>query len=1255
MQNRIIALACCSALREDCRALELFVRAKGDDPQHPDFDAIVWTSPLDEMGEVELRDEFVRSRDTADLLILLLGPTANPAVGAALDVALHLPQAAGATPVAVFFKDDGSGPGAGGGQTSAWQAAFGQRITSLNHRWLAYQDTNGLQSQFAQLLQALAWDKTTTPAAGRGSGDATYSASVHGSGALAQGPGATALGSGAVLVQGNNTGSINVTVAPVHPWRGPPFQAPTPAPDHVPRPIELARIKQHFLDENGGLRPVTVGLHGFGGAGKTTLARLFCADPAVRSACADGILWVPLGKNPPDPRAQIADLVAALTGQSGGCNTLPGARAQLQAALAGKRVLLVVDDVWDEAHVREIAEACTHAARLITTRNVETLPFDAVLIDVETMREEDAITMLQAGLPPGQEGRVAALARQLGRWPVLLRLANRTLRQRTLRQKMALPKALDVVERDLARKGVRAFDPARETLERDQAVSATVEASLELLDQAERARYAELAIFPQDVPIPLENAGELWRLTAAVAPDQAESLVATLLEPLSLVDYDAAGATVQLHDVLRSYLEATLPNRAALHQRLADHWGDYPDKKSAYAWRWLAFHRAEAARLAAPPDQHRRTAALVELVTREDWQSAHEAAIGDLPALREALSAALGAAVADDDPRGLAPLVQAADALTGFGGRHLRPETVFALARQGDLEGARRRSDLFFIDEHWRQALLLSLLWLAPPAQRDEARRLWDEIRTTLAPQPALKNLLAWVGAELFAAPPPRFAAPALAGPADEPLIEALLKRVGGGEYDHELILSRGLDPDLQNPDAGPPPTRGIYRDTAPAGPDGPSAETQTKTGYLVELDGPCLIAYAAEEPARGLDALQRYLSVYTNYNYPEYRFSTLWLLLGHVAAFPRPDAGQWVKDAVERILASALGGGSVEFQQGLPTAALALRARAHDPAARESLMRQAHELAAEVSRLKPGRDRAGSDIWAHHKRRLLAYAQALGWLLGEGDTARQLLDEALALADSGFAGYQAPACLAVAEAILVVGEGDPAVWPQIENALELAQRAAHNVQDPSFCARMTARVHAMRKTWWQPLDLEERALQLATAAYRPEFAALHRVGHAYAGRRMDALQFPHWASDQSSLEALQRLYQRSKADFLRLNGAERPLRNGDEVAVPDPGFVPHLAARLAAEALAQAGGMPLDAERLRLLRGLVPFAIPSPTALDAVLARLVLAVARPEPGPAPAEAVALEAVLARRPPEQADDQPLAELTAVPLPGGLPS
>ena len=296
---------------------------------------------------------------------------------------------------------------------------------------------------------------------------------------------------------------------------------------------------------------------------------------------------------------------------------------------------------------------------------------------------------------------------------------------------------------------------------------------------------------------------------------------------------------------------------------------------------------------------------------------------------------------------------------------------------------------------------------------------------------------------------------------------------------------------------------------------------------------------------------------------------------------------------------------------------------------------------------LKPGRDFERSDTWAHEKRRMLAHAQALGWLLGDAVRAQRLVDEALALAESGFAGYQAMACLTLAETMLMLAEG--ARPPAIDAALELAQRAAHNIQDVTFCARVTARVNAMRLYWWTPFEPTPRVIQLGHGAPRPEFAALHLIGHACEGRRPDALPWPRWAADDRSLRALARLYQRLPDDFVRLNGGDRPLDLGQRVAVPDRGFAPHLAARLAAELLAQAQGLPVDAHALQQLRALVPTAVPSATALDAVLARLVLAEGRRGAPPDADDVQALQALLDRRPAGAATG-PRGELIAARLP-----
>ena len=1188
-----IFLASSSELTDDRQAFERLVSRKNKlwHERGVFLDLQMWEDFLDVMSKTRLQDEYNAVIRDCDLFVLLFWSKLGRYTLEEFETALGRFKATAKPFILVYFK---TAPKPDGGSDADRQSlqAFEDRLEELGHYKTAYHHADRLALHFSEQLDRLAE-------------------------------------AGFIRFEPERTAMRR------------PFQAPPPDADHIPR-AEVQALKALLLDGLGGLRPISVGLHGFGGAGKTTLARLLCADAELRRACRDGMLWVPLGKNPPDARTQIADLVVALSGSSEGCLTLAGARAQLQEALAGRRLLVVIDDIWDEAHARELLQASAACARLLTTRMAYTLPSDARLVDLQAMQADESRRLLASGLGDGADARLLpaldALAARLGHWPVLLQLANRTLQQRVRQQRTPAVDAVDAVAGELARKGVLAFDPAHAVQERDQAVAATLEASLDLLDAGERARCAELAIFAQDVPLPLAQAAALWRLSGALDAAASSDLVLTRLAPLGLVDYDGSTKTLAMHDVFRHYLATLIADRAALHARLCAAWGERPPPQQRYAWRWLAYQRAAEVRALPPGERAAPAQRLVALVADEAWQRSHEAALADLPALREALVSALHAAVAVTTPGASAIIVQAAGVLQCFDREHASPEPIFELARSGDLAGARRRSELFVVavDAHWREALLLCVAWLAPAAQRDAARALADEVERTLGGEAALHDLLAWVRADLHGDTPPAFAPGVQAEAATATLIEQLLRRVGGGSYDREMIEAAGIDVGAQNPDM---PTRGLYRTD--------DDEQTATTRYLAEIDGPWLAAYAAADPGAGSEALGRYLSVYTNYSYAEYRYATLWLLLGQLLRLPRVDGAAWVRQATVRILGAALGGASVEFEEALPIAVQALSAASGDAAALQTLQQRADSLLQAAALLKPGRERERSDTWAHQKRRMLAHAQALGWLLGDAARAQPLVDEALALAESGFAGYQAMACLTLAETMLVLAEGTPP--PAVDAALELAQRAAHNVQDVTFCARVTARVNALRAHWWTPFDCAARVLQLGEGAPRREFAALHIVGHAYAGRQRDALQWPLWAADDRSLRALARLYQRANDDFVRLNGADRALGAGEPVAVPDRGFAPHLAARLAAQLLAQAQGLPLDADAVRLLRELVPAAVPSATALDAVLARLVLAEGRRGTPPSAADVRALHALLARRPATAADG-PTDELIAARLP-----
>lgn len=1243
MRTVKIFLASSAELRADRDEFKLAIAARNDAWMHHGvlLQVVAWEHFLDTMSADGLQAEYNRAIQGCDLFVMLFHTKVGRYTLEEFETAFGAFKARGKPFLLTYYKQAAAAAPVPDASDQASLVAFQDRLKALGHYQTVYNTVDGLNLHFSQQLDRLAANgfiEFRFAQAGADAPDAAiYQARLSGGGAIAQGPGAVAVAPGGVYI-----GRLELTGAGPRPRPAPPFQAPPPATDHVPRDADLAPLRALFVDGGGALQPVTVGLHGFGGVGKTTLARLLCADTTVRQACRDGILWAAIGSNATDPRERLAALVTALTGDATGCSTLDGARAQLQAALAGRQLLLVIDDVWNEAHIQALVDASAGCARLITTRKPSTLPYGAQPIDVRTMNTPDAVRLLGLGLPAGAEARLTALAGQLGHWPVLLRLANRSLREH-LGQGLPVDAALDAVGRDLGRGGVAAFDPDSDVLERDQAVAATVEASLALLKPAERQRYAELAVFPQDVPIPLARAAELWRLTAALDEDDSRDLVAKRLDPLSLLDYDARAGVLRLHDVLRRYLWRQLDDRAALHQRLAEHWTDRPPKGRTYAWRWLAHQRAQAAMAVDQPARHDRAAALVALVADADWQQAHQAALQDLPALHSALASALDAAVADDSPAGVPLLIEASDALVHFNDEHQRAEPVFDLARLGDLAGARHRCSLFMLDVHWRQALLLTVAWLAPPAQAAEAVALLNEVGADAAADATLRALAAWVRADLLGQAPPQPPQTVPPQQATDYLVEQLLNRLGGMAHDREFLQSEGIVALAQNPDMA---TRGL----AQAGPGASGATTQ----YLAAQDGPYLVAHAVLDPDKGLAALDRYLGVFANYGYAEYRFSSCWLLLGAAVQFPGADGRLWVREAVVHILQTAVGGGSIEFDGSLAVAVDAVAAQAGDTAAKASLLDTAQRLLAEAARLRSGREEPRSDRWGQHKRRLLAHAQALGWLLGETALAAQLLDAAASLADSGFAGFQAPACLTLAETVRLCREGDPPPPdPRIEGALDQAQQAAHNVQDPTFCARTTARVNTMRRHWWPGFALEARAQRLPEARHGTEFAALHRIGHAYDGRRPGGLPSPAQSTDDRSLPALQALYRRPWDDFVRLNDADRPLQTGDEVAVPDPGLLPLIAARMAAEVLAQADAAPLPARRLRLLRSLLPFSLANPTALDTVLSRLVLAQARRDEPIDATELQALHTVLQRRPLRDTtptDAEPLDRLPAPNLP-----
>lgn len=377
-----------------------------------------------------------------------------------------------------------------------------------------------------------------------------------------------------------------------------PMMAPPPPADFVARPEELGALRAALLkdaDQQVRAVAITAALRGAGGFGKTTLARVVCGDPQIRAAFPDGILWITLIEHPGDLTGRVQDLVVALSGERPAFATCEAAGARLAELLEPRRCLIVVDDVWNAAHLEPFLAGGPRCVRLITTRHHDTLPRGARSVRVDAMRPAEAMALLAAGLPALPPEAVGVLASRLGEWPVLLRLVNRALHEQIGLGRSA-DAALAYVEQGLAEEGLTAFDVANPQA-RDQAVAATIGVSLAFLDTDERERYAELAIFPEEAAIPIGTLARLWARTGGLSPFQARRLCSKLARLSLLQDYDAGTEVVYLHDVMRSYLErahqtglhAAHAALLAAHQPGSGHWADLPADE-AYLWDTLCYH-----------------------------------------------------------------------------------------------------------------------------------------------------------------------------------------------------------------------------------------------------------------------------------------------------------------------------------------------------------------------------------------------------------------------------------------------------------------------------------------------------------------------------------------------------------------------------------------------------------------------------------------------------------------------------------------
>lgn len=306
----------------------------------------------------------------------------------------------------------------------------------------------------------------------------------------------------------------------------------------IGRDKALREIKERIGIGSTDMRAMTV-VQGWPGVGKSSMVAMLAHDQDVARQFPDGVLWASLGEEP--------NILGPLSAWAGALSMNPLRRArgigevsaQLIALLRDKRMLLIVDDVWQTEHATPFRVGGQLCAMVITSRlndvAIALAPTASDLYRLPVLTDHAALELL-GQLAPETTAQYPDAARELVRdlegLPLAIHVAGRLLHSEA---------QLGWGVRELLvelRKGANLLtarppsDMLGATVDTTPTVAALLKRSTDVLDVETRLCFAYLGLFvPKPATFDLAAMAVAWNV-ADPRPSARVLVSRGLLEPV---------------------------------------------------------------------------------------------------------------------------------------------------------------------------------------------------------------------------------------------------------------------------------------------------------------------------------------------------------------------------------------------------------------------------------------------------------------------------------------------------------------------------------------------------------------------------------------------------------------------------------------------------------------------------------------------------------------------------------------------------